>query len=187
MRPNFSRIRRSRLRAWSSAAVLIAATSTAWAGEIAIDCPEGGGQPKLSLRFDANALSVTDPSGAAKLPGSLELGPSGMFTVSGSGPMQAVMPDPAKFDECLAANLKQQNAAATDTDAVAYGANSCRLTLTPSGTMQNVQANFTVTALEPGKAMVFIQREFTVPSKVTGKPVQLDEFMPSNCDVLKGP
>jgi hypothetical protein len=110
-----------------------------------------------------------------------------MFGIKGSGPMEAVMPDPAAFDDCLVARLKQQDASAADASALAYVVNLCRLKLLSSGSVQKIEAEFTATALDPGKATVSIQRWYAVPSKVTGKPMQLAEFPVRNCDVVKGP
>ena len=71
--------------------------------------------------------------------------------------------------------------------ALAYVANLCRMKLLPSASVQKIEVEITATTLDPEKAMVFIQRRYTVPSKVTAKPIQLDEFPPRNCNIVKGP
>ena len=170
----------------AGAVLLTLATATGAAAEILLECPATDHGPKLGLRFDADMLSVTDGRGTANLQAFLQNIRPGMFGIRGSGPMDAVMPDPAALDDCLAARLKQQDASAADASALAYVANLCRLKLMPSGSVQKVEAELTATALDPGTAMVFIQRRYMVPSKLTGKPMQLDEFPPRNCVVVKG-
>jgi hypothetical protein len=176
-----------RYRAWFCAVLLTLGATKGEAAEILMECPATDRAPKVALRFNADILSVTDAQGTSALRGSLQPIQPGVFGIKGSGPMEAVMPDPGAFDDCLVARLKQQDASATNESAVTYVANLCRLKLLPSGSVQKVEAVFTATALDPGKATVFIQRSYTVPSKVTGKPMQLDEFPPRNCDVIKGP
>ena len=177
----------ARLRVWICTAILTLTATAAKAAEILMECPATDHAPKVALRFDADVLSVTDARGTAALRGSLQNIRPGMFGIKGLGPMDAVMPDPAAFDDCLVARLKQQDASAADASALTYVANLCRVKLLPAGRVQKVEAEFTATALDPGKATLFIQRRYTVPSKVTGKPMQLDEFPPRNCDVVKGP
>ena len=176
----------ARLRVWICASILTL-SATAAKTEILMECPATDHAPKIALRFDADMLSVTDARGTAALTGSLQNIRPGMFGIKGSGPMDAVMPDPAAFDDCLVARLKQQNASAADASALTYMANLCRVKLLPAGSVQKIEAEFTATALDPKKATLFIQRRYMVPSKVTGKPMQLDEFPPRNCDVVKGP
>jgi hypothetical protein len=155
--------------------------------KVAIDCPADGPTPMMSLRYDADSLSVTHASGTVALPASIQRDPSGMFSIRASGPMEASMPEPAALDQCLAAKLKEQEATAADTGTLDYVAYLCRLKLSPSGTVQKTKTVFTITALDPDKAMLFIQRRYTVPSAVTGKPIQLDEFPLRNCNVLTRP
>jgi hypothetical protein len=132
-------------------------------------------------------LSVTDARGTAALPASMQQMQPGLFGIKGSGTMDAVMPDPGAFDDCLIARLKQQDANPADPSALAYVANLCRLKLMPSGRVQKVEAEFTATALDPGKATLSVQRSYAVPSKVTGKPMQIAELPARNCNVVKGP
>jgi hypothetical protein len=167
--------------------LLAAAAATGAAADVHIECPATGHAPPVALRFDANVLSVTDARGTAALPGSMQELQPGSFGIRGAGAMDALMPNPAALDECLAARLKQQGASANDVSALGYVANLCRLKLTPSGSVQEVEAEFTATALDAGKATVFIQRRYKQPSKVTGAPLQLDEVPPRDCAITKGP
>lgn len=175
------------LRAWACIALLTMAATKAEAAEILMECPATDHGAKVTLRFDADVLSVTDARGTAALPAFFQDIRPGMFGIKGSGPMEAPMPDPAALDDCLVARLKQQDASAADASALAYVANLCRMKLLPSASVQKIEAEITATALDPEKAMVFIQRRYTVPSKVTAKPIQLDEFPPRNCNIVKGP
>jgi hypothetical protein len=177
----------ARLRIWICTAILMLSSAAASAAEILMECPATDHAPKIALRFDADVLSVTDARGTAALTGSLQNIRPGMFGIKGSGPMDAMMPDPGALDDCLIARLKQQDASATDASALTYVANLCRGKLLPAGRVQKVEAEFTATALDPAKATLFIQRRYMVASKVTGKPMQLDEFPPRNCDIVKGP
>ena len=179
--------RNAALRAASIGSALLILAATGAAAEIRLDCPAPDPAAKIQLRFDADVLSITDGRGTSALQASLQTIQPGMFGIKGAGPMEAIMPDPAAFDDCVVGRLKQQDASATDPSALAYVANLCRLKLMPSGRVQRVEAAFTATALDPGKATLFIQRSFTVPSKVTGKPMQLDEFPLRSCDIVKGP
>lgn len=168
-------------------ATLLTLAASGAEAEIRMDCPATDHAAKMELRFDADVLSVTDARGTSALRGSLQPIAPGMFGLKGTGSMQAMMPDPAAFDDCVVARLKQQDASAADASALTYVANLCRLKLMPSGRVQAIEAEFTATALDPAKATLFIQRSYTMPSKVTGKPMQLDEFPTRNCDVVKGP
>lgn len=172
---------------WICAALLTLTAAKGAVAETLVECPATDRGQRISLRFDADVLSVTDMRGTAALRGSIQHTQPGMFGIKGSGTMEAVMPDPAAFDDCLTARLKQQDASPTNPSALSYVANLCRMKLLPSGSVQKVEAEITATALDPAKATVFIQRRYMVPSKITGKPMQLDEFPPRNCDVVKGP
>jgi hypothetical protein len=168
--------------------MLVGVVSSSMAAEITLECPtEHPGQPKLSLRYGAEALSVTDADGTTALPGTVKDLPSGMFGISAHGPMTALMPEPAALDKCLVDKLKQLGMRADDADALTYVANACRLKLSSSATMQKIEADFVITALEPGEAMLYIERQYAAPSAVTGKPVTLAEFPTRNCKVLTGP
>jgi hypothetical protein len=57
----------------------------------------------------------------------------------------------------------------------------------PAAVRLSVEANFVITALDPGEAMLFIERQYAAPSTVTGKAVTLTEFPTRNCKVLTGP
>ena len=161
-------------------------TASAAAG-LAIECPQGEAGPKLSLIYTPDAMSVTDGKGTVSLSASIQGDPAGIFTLYGSGPMDAMMPDAAALDECLAAKLAGQGVTAADADMLAYVSNACRLKLTPSGSVQKVQAQLTLTSIDKGKAMLFIQRQYLTPSAVTGKPLRLDEFPTSSCEVMGVP
>jgi hypothetical protein len=175
------------LRVWICAAFLAVAGAGTAAAEVVLECPATDHGPQVALRFDADVLSVTDARGTAALRGSIQHIQPGMFGIKGSGAMEAVMPDPAAFDDCIVARLKQQDASPSDPSALAYVTNLCRLKLLPTGRVQMVEVEFTATALDPGKATLAIQRSYAVPSKVTGKPMQLAEFPLRNCTVIKGP
>ena len=97
------------------------------------------------------------------------------------------MPEPAALDSCLLTKLKQQSAMAKDEDAVIYSAGLCRFDLASSQTSQKVDAQLNATSLEGKTAQVFIQRTYTAPSAVSGKPVQIDEWPTRQCAVLAGP
>lgn len=154
--------------------------------EISIECPEGEAEPNLSMIYAHDTLSVTNENSAVSLPATIQGETTGMFTVYGSGTMDAMMPEATALDECLAAELREHGATAADVDMLAYSSNTCRLKLMPSGSLQKVQSQFTLTSTDKGKAMLFVQRQYLKPSAVTGKPLQLDEFPPRNCIVLSG-
>lgn len=163
-----------------AAALLINASAAAG---VVMECPGGEAGPKLSLTYAVGSLSITEGSSAVSLPASIQGEPAGIFTVYGSGPMFALMPEAAILDECLAAKLKQQGVTAADADMLAYWSNACRLKLMPSGSVQKVQAQLTLTSIDKGKATLFIQRQYLTPSTVTGKPLRLDEFPVRSCEV----
>lgn len=174
-------------RIWICAVFLAVTGADIAAAEVVLECPATDHGAQVALRFDADVLSVTDARGTAAVPGSIQHIRPGMFGIKGAGPMEAVMPDPAAFDDCIVARLKQQDASPSDPSALAYVTNLCRLKLLPSGRVQKVDVEFTATALDAGKATLSIQRSYAVPSKVTGKPMQLAEFPVRNCNVIKGP
>ena len=164
----------------------LAPAESAAAG-LAIECPQSEAGPKLSLSYVPDMLSVTEGVSAASLSASLQGDPAGIFTLYGTGPMDAMMPEASALDECLTAKLKEQGVTAADADMLAYGANACRLKLASSGSVQKVQAQLTLTSVDKGKAILFIQRQYLTPSALTGKPLQLDEFPTRNCEVLSVP
>ncbi len=162
-------------------------TTASAAAEISIECPQGEAGPKLSLIYAGDALSVRDDKGTGSLSASIQGDPAGIFTLYGSGPMDAKMPDAAALDTCLADKLKEQGVTAADTDMLTYSSNACRIKLLPTGTVQKVKAQLTLTSIDKGKAILFTQRQYLTPSAVTGKPLQLDELPVRNCDVLSVP
>ncbi len=162
-------------------------TTACAASGITMECPQGEAGAKLSLRFEANLLTVMEAENSAVLPASIQLGPSGIFTIYGFGPMEANMPEPAALDACIAAGLKTQGAAADDSGALGYAINACSVKLAPSATSQKVQAQYTLTSIDEGKATLFIQRQYLEPSVVAGKPLQIDLFPTLDCEVSTGP
>ena len=84
-------------------------------------------------------------------------------------------------------SLRNTGAAAADAHMLAHLSNACRVKLIPSGTVQKVQAQLTLTSIDKGKAVLFVQQQYLMASAVTGKPLQLDEFPVRNCVVLTVP
>lgn len=157
------------------------------ATNVSFQCPQNEAGAPISIRYAAETLTVTDEHGTSSLAGFIQGDVTGIFTLSGTGAMSALMPNAMALDLCVAANLKAQAAPATDIDALAYASNACRLKLIPAGSIQNVQAQLTLTSIDKGKAMLFIQRQYMTPSAVTGKPLQLDELPVRNCEVITSP
>jgi hypothetical protein len=155
--------------------------------EINFHCPQGESGGQMSLHYDGENLAIVEEHGASSLTGTIQGDVNGRFTLYGTGPMDAIMPNAAALDLCLIDKLQEQAVLATDVDAVAYATNSCRLKLTPAGSMLRVQTQLTLTSIDKGKAMLFIQRKYKMPSVVTGKPLQLDELPIRNCNVLSEP
>ncbi|MGB8817161.1 MAG: hypothetical protein WCC66_04480 [Rhizobiaceae bacterium] len=162
-------------------------TSGCAAAEITMECPQGEAGAKLSLVYEADTLTVNEADSSATLAGSIQLDPSGIFAIYGSGPTEAKMAEPGALDACVAASLTTQGAVAGDSGALGYAINACSVKLAPSATMQKVQAQYTLTSIDKGKATLFIQRQYFQPSVVTGKPLQIDVFPMRECAVLAGP
>lgn len=157
------------------------------ATNVSFQCPQNEAGTPISIRYAAETLTVTDEHGTSSLAGFIQGDVAGIFTLIGTGTMSALMPDAAALDLCVAANLKAHAASVADIDALAYASNACRLKLTPAGSMQNVQAQLTLTSIEKGKAVLFIQRQYMTSSAVTGKPLQLDELPVRNCEAITSP
>ena len=154
---------------------------------LSFQCQKSDAGAQMSIHYAAETLTVIDEHGTSSLAGFIQGDVTGIFTLSGTGAMSALMPDAMALDLCVAANLKAQAAPATDIDALAYASNACRLKLTPAGSIQNVQAQLTLTSIDKGKAMLFLQRQYMTPSAVTGKPLQRDELPVRNCEVINSP
>lgn len=131
-------------------------------------------------------LNVTDADGTAGMPATLQGDAADMFTIQASGLIEGAMPALEALDGCVAGKLKQQGAAATDTDALTFVLNQCRLQLASASSRQKVDATFIVTSMEKGNASLMISRRYTVPSEVTGAPLQLDEWPMRQCNVASG-
>lgn len=173
----------SRILAFVLAIVLL--LGGAHAAEIAITCPADGSALELKLKLDGEQLNVTDTNGTASVPAHIDTDPSGMFAISASGPVEAVMPSLGALDTCIAEKLKAQGMTASDRDVVIFSANQCRLELASSSTKQRVTGNFTVTSMDKGQASLLISHQYTMPSAVTGEPMQLDEWPMRNCEVAQ--
>lgn len=169
------------------AAVLMLGTATCAMADVVVECPAEGFSPQLTLSFAGDVLTIKDPQGSTTLPAALEPGQANAFTITGHGPMDAMMPEIKALDECLAAKLKEENTTAADENALAYAENACRMTLMPTATTQKTDANYAIFSADPKTALVSIQNTYTAPSAVTGKPLQLDALLPRNCNILSGP
>ncbi len=170
-----------------TAFLVMLTTANANGANVTFSCPEGEAGSKLLLSYANDALSIADGNVTTSLPATIQGDAAGIFTVYGSGPMDATMPEPAAMDACLSAKLKEQGVTADDKDMLAYDSNACRVELIPNGTIQKVQAQLTLTSIDKGKATLFIQRQYLTPSTITGLPLQLDEFPTRNCDVVLMP
>jgi hypothetical protein len=155
--------------------------------EIALSCPGASGEKGTSILFADGALSFSEEGQTVALKGTIQNGPAGEFSITASGEMDALMPRLDSLDACIAAKLQEQRAKVTDGDALAYVLNSCRLRLASEAIRQKILATVTVTSVEPGEAVVFLQRRYLHASSATGAPVQIDEFPTWNCDVKAAP
>ena len=167
------------------AALCFSATlGAARAAEVGFNCPAGAnGREALALGYVGEVLSVAETNGAAELPATLEGDVNAQFGISGFGPAEQVMPDPGQLDDCLAAGLKSHGSLASDEAAVAYELAECQATLSGALSRQSVDLHVTAVVIDPGSAMVFIQRTYQAPSKITGAPLTLDEFPTRDCSV----
>lgn len=180
----FSRGRSAALAIALSLAPVFAVPALA---EIALYCPGASGEKGTSLLFANGTLSFSDEGQTVALNGTIQNGSAGEFSITANGEMGALMPRLASLDVCIAAKLQEQQAKATDGDALAYVLNSCRLRLASEAIRQKIFATFTITSLESGEAVVLLQRRYLQASTVTGAPVQIDDFPPWNCDVKAAP
>ena len=176
-------IRRLKHTALITAPLMLCMAATGFAADISINCPAAEVGPQVSLRFNGDMLAVTDKDGTNDLAASLQGDAAGVFTIYGSGAMNAMMPNGSELDQCIAEKLKQLGATAADADALGSVSNTCQQKLLPTAVKQNVQVQFTVTSIDKGAATLFIQRQYLTPSAVTGKPLWLDEWPLRNCEV----
>lgn len=157
--------------------------SVAVAAEISLECPAAGFSPALALHLSGTMLIVSDPAGRAELPAILNGDPFGMFTIEASGPMEAAMPVLADLEICAEGKLQDQGAAPTDADALVYVLNLCRLKLQSAATPQVAAARFVLTSMAAGSASLLISRSYVEASRMTGAPLQLDEWPMRQCRV----
>ena len=153
------------------------------AAEVSFSCPAIDALPAIDLHFHGDALDVTDPTGTATLPASLEGDVSDMFGVSGFGPAEQMTPEPAEMDACLAARLKSVGSSADDKDMVAYVLAGCQSDLAGKTVKQSVDLHVTASVVDKGQATVFVQRTYPAASTVTGAPLTLDEWPTRDCTV----
>lgn len=167
-----------------TALCVLGIVSAAKAAEVGFQCPAGAnGREALGLSYDDEVLSVSGSDGTAELPASLDGDVGAQFGISGFGPAEQMMPDPRALDACLAAGLKSHGSVANDEAAVAYELAECQATLAGALSRQSVDLHVTATVIDPGAAMVFIQRTYQAPSTITGAPLTLDEFPTRDCPV----
>ncbi len=154
------------------------------AAEIGFQCPAGSnGREAVGLTYANEVLSVSGSDGTVELPANLDGDVRAQFGISGFGPAEQMMPDPGALDACLAAGLKSHGGVASDEAAVAYELAECQATLAGALSRQRVDLHVTASVIDPGTAMVFIQRTYQVPSTITGAPLTLDEFPTRDCPV----
>lgn len=106
-----------------------------------------------------------------------------MFGVSGFGPADQLVPEPADVDACLAARLKSVGSGTDDKDMISYVLAGCQADLAGKKVKQSVDLHVTATVIDKGQAMVFVQRTYHAASTVTGAPLTLDEWPTRNCVV----
>lgn len=153
------------------------------AADATFACPAADAAPAIELRFRGDTLDVVDPAGTASLPASLEGDVADMFSVTGFGEADQLVPAPADTDACLASRLKSEGGSADDTDVVASLLAGCQVALADKKTKQPVDLHVTATVIDPGMAMVFVQRTYQTASAVTGAPLTLDEWPTRDCTV----
>lgn len=168
-------------RALAIALCLAAWTCTAQAAELTFTCPAAGFAPELTLELHGNVLRVSDADATADLVAVVNGDPSGIFTIAATGPMLAPMPPLPDLERCTSGKLADQGAPASDTDALAYTLNLCRLQLLPTATPQSIEASYTITSLTPGSATALISRTYVTTSPLTGQPLRLDEWPMRQC------
>ncbi len=161
--------------------------AAARAAEIAINCPATEIYAELKLQLSGATLTVTEADGVAQLPATLNGDAAGMFTVAAAGTMDGVLPVLADLETCVTAKLAQQGAAASDTDALAFGLNQCRVKLTAAAVRQKLDASLVVTSLDPGSASLLISRRYIAPSGLSGAPLQLVVWPMRQCSVVAAP
>ena len=169
------------------AAVFLTSFSPAALADVAIDCPAFDAETSMSLSFANGVLSVKNDQGIAALPATLDAGQSGVFTVTGQGPMTVLLPDQAAFDLCLQSKLKEHDSTAADQDMLGYVENVCRLQLSATAVPTPVNATVTVVGTDPKIAIVSTMATYPKPSAVTGLPMALGNPLPRSCIVTSGP
>ena len=174
----------SRILLLGAALCVAGPLGTARAAEVGFECPAGAnGREALGLSYADAVLSVSGSDGTVELPASLDGDLGARFGISGFGPAEQRMPDPGALDACLAAGLKSHGSVATDAAAVAYELAECQATLAGALSLQRVDLHVTAAVIDPGAAIVFIQRTYRAPSPITGAPLTLDEFPTRDCPV----
>lgn len=153
------------------------------AADATFTCPAADAAPAIEMRFSGDTLEVVDPAGTASLSASLEGDVADMFGVTGFGEADQMVPDPADTDACLAAGLKSEGGSADDKDVVASLLAGCQVELAGKKLKLPVDLHVTATVIDPGTAMLFIQRTYQAASTVTGTPLTLDEWPTRDCTV----
>ena len=161
-------------------AILLGVSSLECAAtELKFDCAANEVEPQMTLHYSGESLTVKDDKTNTTLVGSF-MGSPTEFHIQCSGPMEAMMPDLAAFDGCLAAGLKKQKTTAQDIDTLTYVEVNCRSEVKQSATLQKIQGSVSVTSdpSQPGMAFLDIERDYLTASTVTGKPLALVQWPP---------
>ncbi len=153
------------------------------AAEVTFDCSALDRLEPLSFRFAGDTLEMRDSAGTAALPASLEGDLSEMFGVSAFGEAEQMVPPPAALDACLSKYMADHGLAVSD-ESVAGGLASCQVDLAAQAVRQPVDLRVTAAVIDPGTAMIFLQRTYHQPSSVTGAPLTLDEFPTRDCPAV---
>lgn len=159
---------------------LIALPATA--AVLRFHCDALDASPEAELAFEGDTLTVVEDGRTATLAGSIEGQPPETYSINASGQGEAALPEATAMDDCLAAALKAQGAAATDGDTVAYLVNSCRLELAPKAVPQAAELSYQLIVMGPEPAQLFVTRTYTTPSVVTGAPIAVPEWPMRNCN-----
>lgn len=176
----------------ASCLILSLASVPASAAVLSYVCPAADGLAEVTLAYDggdSGALTVGGALGEMKLDATKVESENSVggetfktLAIRARGPATAPMPDKGKMEACLAG----KGATPDDPDTFAYHVNSCRLGI-KAGAPVEIDAEFTLTAIDSPDAEVFVSRSYREESAAPGGRLTIDLFPLLNCPAAPAP
>ncbi len=172
-------------------ALVAACGGSAQAETISVDCKEGHNlgmhSPAMTMVYegsDSGTLTVKGEFGEIKLPARKVTregpdeetgGTRSVVNVLGSGPAKAIMPDKKAAEDCARGKLTGE--LAEDKDVIFMSVMSCLGSVPKGAEPVDVNAEASISLLEPPDAFVVFTRTYVEPSTLHGgEPIKLETF-----------